>query len=102
MNQDILTLLKDKQSEYGCQIRILEHEDMIYRLTMEKPFSRIWRETEQEALIAEIPDQTVRFSIEKNCFHVISADANEANGITLIRRWLTINSEDYAILESHS
>ncbi|RKD35327.1 hypothetical protein [Lacrimispora algidixylanolytica] len=102
MNQDILTLLKDKQSEYGCQIRILEHEDMIYRLTMEKPFSRIWREAEQEALIAEIPDQTFRFYIEENCFHIISADANEENGITLIRRWLTINSEDYEILKSHS
>jgi hypothetical protein len=77
MDPDILTPLKEKQSEYGCQIRILEHEDRIYRLTMEKPFSRIWRESEQEALIAEIPDQTFRFYIEKNCFHIISANANE-------------------------
>lgn len=102
MNLDILDLLKDKQSEYGCQIRILEEEDMIYRLTMEKPFSRNWRETEQEALITEISDQTFRFYIEKNCFHIISADASEENGITLIRRWLTINSEDYTVLKSHT
>lgn len=100
MNPDILTLLKEKQAEYGCQLRILEHNDIIYRLTMEKPFSRIWREAEQKAFAAEIPVQSFRCYAEQNCFHIVSADADIEHGINLIRRWLSISSEDYVIIKN--
>lgn len=98
MDPDLLTFLKEKQAEYGCQIRILEHEDMIYRLTMEKPFSRVWRDAEQEAFAAEIPKESFRCYVEQNCFHIVSANADTERGIALIRQWFTISSEDYDIL----
>jgi hypothetical protein len=99
LDPSIIPILEEKQSEYGCGLRIFQNEDTIYRLTMEKPSSRLWRESEFDALMELIPSKTFRCFIEQNCFHIVPANANEKNGIKTIGHWLSICPEDCVSLD---
>lgn len=102
LDPSIIPILEEKQSEYGCRLRIFKNEDTIYRFTMEKPFSRMWRESEYEALMEFIPSRSFRCFIENNCFHIVPANANEKNGIKTISHWLSICPEDCVSLDNLS
>ena len=102
LDPSIQPVLMEKQSEYGCRLRIFQQEDTIYRFTMEKPFSRMWRESEYDALMELIPSKNYRCFIENNSFHILPAHANEKNGIKTISHWLSICPEDCVSLDNLS
>lgn len=98
-DSSLTPVLEHMEAKYGCRLRISEEKAMVYKFTLEKPSSRLWREEELNELKRQIPPEHYNCIMEGSCLHIVSSKADITNGIRTISRWLSVPEESCVILD---
>ncbi|WP_200801336.1 STM4011 family radical SAM protein [Clostridium sp. Marseille-P2415] len=96
LDASFLPVLDQKQAEYGYRLRVYQSDGSVYKITLEKPSSRAWREPETASLKHLLPISTFRCFTEKNCFQIVSSTADKGSSMRKLCEWLSISTRDCA------
>ena len=81
------------KGKYGVQILAYLKEEQLYKLTFIRPAKKPWAREEARRFIALLgPEhvEKIRWYVEGNCLQVVAKEADKANGVRMILKWLDI------------
>jgi len=80
------------EKQAGFRILVCRNSGRPYKITLLRPSRRLWDRQEAEQVVHAVPvsRDAVRYYIEGNCLQVVSAEADKANGVMTLCRWMGI------------
>ena len=79
---------------FRCRIRFYEHEDTVYKVTLEKPSKRPWTDHEAASVLELLSGHRFRIAVESSCLQVTAPEADKGAGVRRICSHLGINPKD--------